>query len=76
MGLFDKKEDKNYIVVDAYNGDVLTTCVTKELKQISQVQVTVKFIECTEYEAFKFKEHGKAPDDLTKRKAYSFKEIK
>ncbi len=76
MALFGKKEEKNYLVVDAYTSEVVAACTTKETKQISQVQVKAKFVEVTEYEAYKYNEHNVVPDDIKSRKAYTFKELK
>lgn len=75
MALFGKKQDKFYLVVDVYSGEVIASCNTKETKQISQVQVKARFVEASEYEIFKFNEHGVVPEDISKRKACTFKEL-
>lgn len=76
MGLFAKKEERIYFVLDGYSDDVVAVCATKELKQINQVQPKAKYIVCTEYEAFKFNEHQIVPDDLLSRPSQSFKDLK
>lgn len=75
MGLFGKKEEKNYIVFDLYSGEAVAACTTKEAKQIVQVQPKAQFMECNSYEFFKFKEHQILPDDAMKRPRLSFKQL-
>lgn len=75
MALFGKKEEKNYIVFDP-TGEAIAVCITKEVKQILQVQPTATFVECTSYEFFKFKEHSQLPADIDGRKHLSAKEVK
>ncbi|MGN0153516.1 MAG: hypothetical protein ACI4A3_03630 [Lachnospiraceae bacterium] len=76
MALFGKKEEKNYLVFDPYSGEAVAACTTKEIKQITQVQPKAKFVECTSYEFFKFKEHNLLPDDISKRKKLDAKDLK
>ena len=77
MGLFGgKKEEKYYLVVDAYSDEVIATCSTKETKQIAQVQSKARFVECTDYEMFKYNEHKVIPDDMKSRTKYAFKDLK
>ena len=76
MALFGKKEEKFYIVFDPYTEEAVATCTTKEVKQISQVQPKGKFVECSQYEMFKFKEHQVLPDDIASRKRFEAKEVK
>lgn len=75
MALFGKKEEKNYIVFDP-TGEAIAVCITKEVKQISQVQPRASFVECTSYEFFKFKEHSQLPADIAGRPRLSAKDIK
>lgn len=75
MALFGKKEDKNYIVFDP-TGEAIAVCITKEVKQISNIQPTATFVECTSYEFFKFKEHAQLPADIVRRPHLSAKEVK
>lgn len=75
MALFGKKEEKNYIVFDP-TGEAIAVCITKEVKQISQVQPRAAFVECTSYEFFKFKEHNQLPPDIERRPRLSAKDIK
>ncbi|HCJ07308.1 MAG: hypothetical protein PUC55_05110 [Lachnospiraceae bacterium] len=75
MGLFSKKEDKNYIVFDLYSGEAVAACTTKDAKQIVQVQPNAQFMECNSYEFFKFKEHQILPDDASGRPKLSFKQL-
>lgn len=75
MGLFSKKEDKNYIVFDLYSGEAVAACSTKEIKQITQVQPNAQFMECNSYEFFKFKEHQLLPDDVDTRPKLSAKQL-
>ncbi|MCM1157201.1 MAG: hypothetical protein NC300_01730 [Bacteroidales bacterium] len=76
MGLFGKKVEKNYIVFDPYTGEAVAACTTKEIKQIVQVQPKAKFLECTSYEYFKYKEHNVLPDDAAKRPKLDVKDVK
>ncbi len=76
MGLFTKKEDKSYLVFDIYTGDIVASCVTKEVKQILQVQPKAQFVECNSYEFFKYKEHGQVPLDIENRPKLTGKEVK
>ena len=76
MALFGKKQDKNYIVFDPYTEEAIAVCVTKEIKQISQVQPKAQFVECSSYEFFKYKEHKLLPDDIASRPKLSAKDIK
>ncbi len=77
MGLFGgKKEEKNYIVFDPYTEEAIAVCTTKEAKQMLQIQAKAKFVECSSYEYFKFKEHNILPDDVVYRKKMEYKEIK
>ena len=75
MALFGKKEEKNYIVFDP-TGEAIAVCLTKEVKQIANVQPRATYVECTSYEYFKFKEHNQLPADIDGRKHLSAKEIK
>ena len=76
MGLFGKKEEKNYIVFDPYTEEAVAACTTKEVKQIIQVQPKAKFVECTSYEFFKFKEHNVLPDNISSRQKLDVKDVK
>lgn len=76
MGLFGKKEEKNYIVFDPYTEEAVAACITKEIKQIIQVQPKAKFVECTSYEFFKFKEHNILPDNISSRQKLDVKDVK
>lgn len=76
MALFGKKVEKNYIVFDPYTGEAVATCTTKEVKQIVQVQPQAKFVECTSYEFFKFKEHNILPNNISSRQKLSAKDVK
>ena len=76
MGLFSKKEDKFYIVIDPYTEEPTAACETKEIKQILQVLPMAKFVECTSYECFKFKEHHVVPGDIASRPHLSSKDVK
>lgn len=76
MAIFGKKEIKSYIIFDPYSEEAVAACTTKEIKQILQIQPQAKFVECTQYEMFKFKEHGALPDNITSRKRMDLKEIK
>ncbi len=76
MALFGKKEIKNYIVFDPYTGEAVATCTSSEVKQILQVQPKAKFMECSQFEVFKYKEHGMLPDDMEARKLLDAKDVK
>lgn len=76
MGLFGKKENKFYIVFDPYSEQPTAACETKEIKQIMQVLPMGKFVECSSYEFFKFKEHNVLPDDVMSRPRLAGKDIK
>lgn len=76
MALFGKKEEKNYIVFDPYTEEAVAACVTKEVKQIIHVIPKAKFVECTQYEVFRFKEHGELPGDIYSRKKLDEKDVK
>lgn len=76
MGLFTKKEIKTYIVFDPYSEEAVATCTSSEVKQILSVQSKAQFVECTQFELFKFKEHGMLPDDITMRKRLGAREVK
>lgn len=76
MGLFGKKENKYYIVFDPYSGEATAACETKEIKQILQVLPMGKFMECTSYEFYKYKEHNVLPDDVKSRPRLNGKDIK
>ena len=76
MALFGKKEEKNYIVFDPYTGEAIAACITKEVKQISQVQPKAQFVECNSYEFFKFKEHNQLPADIASRPRLAARDIK
>lgn len=76
MALFGKKEEKSYIVFDPYTGEVVAACTTKEIKQIVQIQPKAKFVECTSYEFFKFKEHNILPDNILGRTKLEVKDVR
>ncbi len=76
MALFGKKQNKHYLVVDPYTEEVVAACDSKELKQIRQVLAQAKYVECSEYEMFKYKEHKLLPSDFATRKKLEFKDIK
>lgn len=76
MALFGNKEEKNYIVFDPYTDEAIAVCITKEIKQISQVQPKARFVECSSYEYFKFKEHNQLPDDIADRPRLTAKDVK
>ena len=63
MALFGKKEEKNYIVFDPYTEEAV-------------VQPKAKFVECTSYEFFKFKEHNVLPDNISSRQKLDVKDVK
>lgn len=76
MGLFGKKQNKFYLVIDPYTEEATAACETKEIKQILQVLPAAKFIECSSYEYYKFKDHNVAPADVKSRKLLDAKEVK
>jgi len=76
MALFGKKEEKNYIVFDPYTDEAIAVCITKEVKQILQIQAKAQFVECSSYEYFKFKEHNQLPADIAARPKLSAKDVK
>lgn len=76
MGLFAKKEIKYYIVFDPYTEEAITVCLSTEIKQILNVQPKAQFVECTQFELFKFKEHGMLPDDIELRKRLEAKDVR
>lgn len=76
MALFGKKETKHYLVFDPYTEEVVASCNTADLKQIRQVLAQAKYVECSEYEVFKYKEHKVIPGDFVSRKKLEFKDIK
>jgi hypothetical protein len=76
MGLFGKKEIKNYIVFDRYEEKAVTACTTSDVKQILLVQPRAQFVECSQFEMFKFKEHEILPDDFYGRQRLEGKDVK
>ncbi|MCM1178828.1 MAG: hypothetical protein NC347_01125 [Clostridium sp.] len=76
MALFGKKEVKNYIVFDPYTEEAVAACTTPEIKQILQVQPKAKFLECSQFELFKYKEHGMLPGDVESRRLLEAKDVK
>ena len=76
MALFGKKENKFYIVIDPYTEKPAAACESREVKQIAGVLPAGKFVECSSYEFFKYKEHNVVPDDLMTRPGLSAKEAK
>lgn len=77
MALFGKKkEDKFYIIINPYSEEAETCCETREVKQILQVLPAAKFVECSSYEFFKYKEHKVLPDDFYSRPTLLGKDVK
>lgn len=76
MALFGKKESKCYIVMDPYSEEATAACETREVKQILQVLPAAKFVECSSYEMFKYKEHKAVPDDFLSRPRLAGKDVK
>lgn len=76
MGLFGKKQNKFYLVIDPYSEEATAACETKEIKQILQVLPAAKFIECNSQEYYRFKQHNVSPGDLKSRKMLGAKEVK
>ncbi|MDD6070914.1 MAG: hypothetical protein PUC12_08910 [Clostridiales bacterium] len=76
MALFGKKEIKYYIVFDPYTEEAVASCTTTEVKQILQVQPKAQFVECSQFDIFKYKEHGLLPDDIEERKKLDAKAIR
>ncbi|MDE6434174.1 MAG: hypothetical protein K2L07_08080 [Lachnospiraceae bacterium] len=76
MALFGKKEIKNYIVFDPYTEEAVAVCTTPEVKQILQVQPRAKFLECSQFEIYKYKEHRILPEDVKLRGLLEAKDIR
>jgi hypothetical protein len=76
MALFGKKQEKYYIVFDPYTEEATAACETREIKQILGVLPMAKFIECSSYEYFKYKEHNILPDDILGRPRLAGKDVK
>lgn len=76
MGLFTKKENKNYIVFDHYSGEAIAACVTREVKQILQIQPKAQFVECDFNELLEYNDYSRLPDDIDSRRRLTAKEVK